>query len=227
MIDFERTEQNLLLIGDWYTAKLYEVIRDELYLEDWKPPLRDKLDNVQNIIGIIQENLLTCRGAACSTSCSSPAGSSCSSDISFCSSSRISQFSNNPTTFSQRERGRPRSCHENLQPSRRPVQTRPNPCRTVCITNNSRASPCACICACARMAQVCSSSTPAPLQLNPTAAEYAYHYIKGTPPADAAREVASRYRIARAMRKRTTRLRRPRPNPDPYPRPGPRFLSRL
>ena len=33
------------------------------------------------------------------------------------------------------------------------------------------------------------------LQLNPTAAEYAYHYIKGTPPADVAKEIAARYRI--------------------------------
>ena len=56
MLDFERTEQSLLLIGDWYTAKLYEVIRDEFYLEDWKSSVRDKLDNVQNIIGTIQEN---------------------------------------------------------------------------------------------------------------------------------------------------------------------------
>ena len=37
------------------------------------------------------------------------------------------------------------------------------------------------------------------LQLNPTAAEYAFHYIKGTPPADAAKEIASRYRIARTI----------------------------
>ncbi|WKZ35808.1 MAG: radical SAM protein [Anaerolineales bacterium] len=33
------------------------------------------------------------------------------------------------------------------------------------------------------------------LQLNPTAAEYAFHFIKGTPPEDAAKEVASRYNI--------------------------------
>ena len=52
----ERTEHSLLLIGDWYTAKLYEVIRDEFYLEDWKSSVRDKLDNVQNIISTIQEN---------------------------------------------------------------------------------------------------------------------------------------------------------------------------
>lgn len=57
MLDFERAEQNLLLIGDWYTAKLYEAIRDELYLEDWKSVVRGKLDNLEGLIGTIQENL--------------------------------------------------------------------------------------------------------------------------------------------------------------------------
>lgn len=33
------------------------------------------------------------------------------------------------------------------------------------------------------------------MQLNATAAEYAYHFIKGTPPEDAAKEIASRYNI--------------------------------
>ncbi len=37
------------------------------------------------------------------------------------------------------------------------------------------------------------------LHLNPTAAEFAYHFIKGTPPDEAAREVASRYRIKREI----------------------------
>jgi uncharacterized Rmd1/YagE family protein len=57
MLDFERAEQNLLLIGDWYTAKLYEAIRSEFYLEDWKSAVRDKLDNLQGLIQTIQENL--------------------------------------------------------------------------------------------------------------------------------------------------------------------------
>ena len=56
MLDFEHTDQNLLLIGDWYTAKLYEVIRDELYLDNWKEAVHTKLDNVESIIGTIQEN---------------------------------------------------------------------------------------------------------------------------------------------------------------------------
>jgi hypothetical protein len=35
------------------------------------------------------------------------------------------------------------------------------------------------------------------LQLNPTAAEYAYHFIQGTAPEEAARQVAGRYRVAK------------------------------
>jgi hypothetical protein len=37
------------------------------------------------------------------------------------------------------------------------------------------------------------------LHLNPTAAEYAYHYVKGTTPEEAARQIASRYRVARGL----------------------------
>ena len=35
------------------------------------------------------------------------------------------------------------------------------------------------------------------LHLNPTAAEFAYHFVRGTDPVDAAKEVAARYRISR------------------------------
>ncbi|MBU2610670.1 MAG: hypothetical protein KJ606_06935 [Chloroflexi bacterium] len=37
------------------------------------------------------------------------------------------------------------------------------------------------------------------LHLNPTAAEYAFHMMKGTPPEQAAKQIASRYRINRAV----------------------------
>lgn len=56
MLDFERAEQNLLLIGDWYTAKLYESIHNELYLRDWKESVRSKLDNLESIVETIKEN---------------------------------------------------------------------------------------------------------------------------------------------------------------------------
>jgi len=37
------------------------------------------------------------------------------------------------------------------------------------------------------------------LQLNPTAAEYAYHFIKGTESEEAAKQIAARYRISKGM----------------------------
>ena len=37
------------------------------------------------------------------------------------------------------------------------------------------------------------------LHLNPTAAEYAYHFIKGTPPEEAAVEISKRYRITKGV----------------------------
>jgi hypothetical protein len=37
------------------------------------------------------------------------------------------------------------------------------------------------------------------LHLNPTAAEYAYHLVKGTPPKEAAKQIAARYRISKGM----------------------------
>jgi hypothetical protein len=56
MLDFEHTEQNLLLIGDWYTSQLYHAIREEFYLEGWKDTVKGKLDTLENIIETIQEN---------------------------------------------------------------------------------------------------------------------------------------------------------------------------
>lgn len=57
MLSFERAEQNLLLIGDWYTAKLYESIHNEFYLKDWKESVKSKLDNLENIVQTIKDNL--------------------------------------------------------------------------------------------------------------------------------------------------------------------------
>src|SRR5512139_749448 len=37
------------------------------------------------------------------------------------------------------------------------------------------------------------------LQLNPTAAEYAYHLVKGSTAEEAAKEIASRYRVSKGL----------------------------
>jgi hypothetical protein len=55
-LDFEKIDQSLLLIGDWYTAKLYQVIYDELYLAEWKAVIKSKLDSLESVTAIIQAN---------------------------------------------------------------------------------------------------------------------------------------------------------------------------
>ncbi|HZY44188.1 MAG TPA: hypothetical protein VFF70_05485 [Anaerolineae bacterium] len=57
MLEFEKIDQNLLLIGDWYTAKLYQIIYDEFYLDEWKSAIQSKLGNLESINQLIQDNL--------------------------------------------------------------------------------------------------------------------------------------------------------------------------
>ncbi len=56
MLSFERAEQNMLLIGDWYTADLYEAIQDQFYLKDWKENVKSKLDSLEGIVQTIKDN---------------------------------------------------------------------------------------------------------------------------------------------------------------------------
>jgi hypothetical protein len=56
MLDFEKINQGLLLIGDWYTAKLYRIVYDEFYLDEWAGAIKGKLDNLESIIQVIQDN---------------------------------------------------------------------------------------------------------------------------------------------------------------------------
>ncbi len=56
MLDFEKINQGLLLIGDWYTAKLYRIIYDEFYLDEWAAAIKSKLENLESLIQVIQDN---------------------------------------------------------------------------------------------------------------------------------------------------------------------------
>ncbi len=56
MLSFERAEQNMLLIGDLYTADLYEAIHDQFYLKDWKENVKSKLDSLESIVQTIKDN---------------------------------------------------------------------------------------------------------------------------------------------------------------------------
>lgn len=56
LLDFEKAEQLLLLIGDWYSAQLYRIIVDEFYIDEWKSTVKSKLDQLETITGIIHDN---------------------------------------------------------------------------------------------------------------------------------------------------------------------------
>jgi hypothetical protein len=57
MLDFENTDQSILLIGDWYPAQLYRIIFDEFYIEEWKAIVSNKLENLSSIAEVSQQNL--------------------------------------------------------------------------------------------------------------------------------------------------------------------------
>lgn len=56
LLEFEKIDQLLLLIGDWYTAQLYRVIVDEFYIDEWKAAVHSKLDQLQSITDTVREN---------------------------------------------------------------------------------------------------------------------------------------------------------------------------
>ncbi len=57
LINFESTNQSLLLIGDWYPSQLYRVIVEEFYIDKWKTIVTDKLDSLSAIDATVRENL--------------------------------------------------------------------------------------------------------------------------------------------------------------------------
>jgi hypothetical protein len=56
MLDFERVDQRLLLIGDWYAAQVYRAVYDEFYLDEWKAAIKEKLASLESVAQIIQDN---------------------------------------------------------------------------------------------------------------------------------------------------------------------------
>lgn len=57
LLDFEKIDQSLLLIGDWYSAQLYELIVERFELDEWKALISNKLDNLAAIDSVVRENL--------------------------------------------------------------------------------------------------------------------------------------------------------------------------
>lgn len=54
---FEAMERSIKLIGDWYSARLYDLLAKKFRLEEWRSAIKDKLDSLEDIYVIISENL--------------------------------------------------------------------------------------------------------------------------------------------------------------------------
>ncbi len=57
ILSFEKINQELLQIGDWYSAELYRTIVDELYVNVWKETVSTKLESLGSIHEIVSQNL--------------------------------------------------------------------------------------------------------------------------------------------------------------------------
>lgn len=57
LLDFDKVDQSLLLVGDWYSSKLYKIIVSEFYLNDWKRIVKDRLESLSSIDETMRGNL--------------------------------------------------------------------------------------------------------------------------------------------------------------------------
>ncbi|MDG6028099.1 MAG: hypothetical protein E3K40_15645 [Candidatus Brocadia sp.] len=56
ILEFAATERNINLIGDWYSARLFDLITKKLHLEKWKANINKTLDALEDIYSMIAEN---------------------------------------------------------------------------------------------------------------------------------------------------------------------------
>lgn len=57
LLNYEKINQELLQIGDWYSSEMYRIIVEELYIDDWKETVNTKLESLASIHEIVSQNL--------------------------------------------------------------------------------------------------------------------------------------------------------------------------
>jgi hypothetical protein len=55
ILESEATERNIKLIGDWYSARLFDLATKKLHLETWKMNINKTLDALEDIYSMISE----------------------------------------------------------------------------------------------------------------------------------------------------------------------------
>ncbi len=62
--DFEAIDRDIKMIGDWYSARLYELASKKFKLDEWKSDVKEKLDSLEDIYTIVAENFSVSRNEA-------------------------------------------------------------------------------------------------------------------------------------------------------------------
>lgn len=54
--EFETVERNIKLIGDWYSAKVYNLLEKKFHLEEWRKNIREKFETLEDIYAMAAEH---------------------------------------------------------------------------------------------------------------------------------------------------------------------------
>ncbi len=54
--EFQALEREIKLIGDWYSARLYDLTAKKFKMEEWRRAVKDKLDAIESVYKIASEN---------------------------------------------------------------------------------------------------------------------------------------------------------------------------
>ncbi|MEK7192300.1 MAG: hypothetical protein AAB646_02185 [Patescibacteria group bacterium] len=59
--DFEALERDIKLIGDWYSARLHDLVSKKFKLDEWRKRVQEKMDSIEDIYNIVSENFSVSR----------------------------------------------------------------------------------------------------------------------------------------------------------------------
>lgn len=59
--EFEAIDREIKLIGDWYSARLYDFVGKKFKLDTWKADIKEKLDSLEDVYSIVAENFSVTR----------------------------------------------------------------------------------------------------------------------------------------------------------------------
>jgi len=55
LFEFHNLEREIKLIGDWYSARLYELAAKKFKFEEWRSEIKEKLDNMEEVYSVVSE----------------------------------------------------------------------------------------------------------------------------------------------------------------------------